>query len=259
MAGEIVSDKILTNSGNPATKYNETPMQDEYYRGWFNTIEQYNDPLVTGYAYIKWFHLPKWVTAEFPAIAQLTEKNLRAFSLPGDIELGMGTTQAGFSTEEFSYVNGITKPAGFQITHKEFSGSPIRKAYTHWVTGIRDPKTGVALYPLADPSLEYCAANHTAELLYVVTRPDATNFANNKIIEFAAYFTNVMPTRAHLAHFNFTAGTQDNPELEQSFTGNMHIGATVDAIALKHIDTGFNNSKPGYEYENTVSNLVGSL
>lgn len=234
-----------------------SPADSNYYKGWFNTIEQPVDPLLTGFAFILWLRVPTWLNGDrVDAFQMLTQKNLRAFDLPSDIELQTAGSQAGFSTEETNYANGITKSQGFTMTHKEYSGSPIRQAYTTWVTGIRDPKTGVATYPLIS-GLPYAAKNHTGELLYIVTRPDATNVGDASIIEFAAYFTNVMPTKAPITHFNFAAGTQDNPEIQQQFTGNMHVGATVMELAKSKLKeaVAFGHGDPTdvWQYENNMS------
>jgi hypothetical protein len=238
------------NKPGSGVSFNDVPNTANYYKGWFNTVDKPVDPLVTGFAFIKWFGIPKWVTDPFAGFAALTEKNLRAFDLPGDIELQTGTTQAGFSQEETAYINGITKAQGFTMTHKEFSGSPVRHAYTHWVTGIRDPKTGVALYPKFG-GVEYSMKNHSASLLYIMTRPDATNFENPQIIEFASFFTNVIPLKAPLSHLSYSAGTQDSPELQMNFTGNMHIGQSVMDFASQQLAS--IGASHAYEYENGVN------
>jgi enhancing lycopene biosynthesis protein 2 len=68
-----------------------------------------------------------------------------------------------------------------------------------------------------------------------MTRPDADNTDNSKIIEFACLYTMVMPTRIHLSHLNFTAGTNDGSELEQQFVGVPHISPAVDDLAIEQI------------------------
>jgi len=127
----------------------------------------------------------------------------------------------------------ITKSGDFTLKYQEHSGSPLTSIYNGWVSGIRDPKTGIATYP-KEYGYPYHSSNHTGTLLYVVTRPDADNFAGNNI-EFAALFTRCMPTKIPLNHFNFESGSHDPTELDQEFKAYMHIGASVEEFAFKYI------------------------
>lgn len=211
----------------------------DFFTGAVNTVSQPVDPLVTGYAFIKWLKMPSWVTQKFPGFAELTEKNFKAFQGLDDIEISGIGVQAGFTNSETQFAGGISKNDGFSLTHNEFSGSPIARGYGFWASGIRDPETGVANYP-KDFSLEYAARNHTGELMYIVTRPDANNKDNAHIIEFAAYYTNVMPTKIPLGHFNFTAGNQESPQIEMPFFAQRHVGEKVDLLAKTVIKNTYN-------------------
>ena len=207
---------------------------DSFFQGQFQSDTIVRDPLVSGFAFIKWLHVPDWVTKEYPDFLAMTEKNLRAFGGLNDIDMTTFAIQEGFTGSENQFAGGAQMFQGFTMSHREYSGSPIRNAYSHWVTGVRDPVTGIATYP-KNYGVEYTAKNHTGELLYVMTRPDADNTDNSKIIEFACLYTMVMPTRIHLSHLNFTAGTNDGSELEQQFIGVPHISPAVDELAIEQI------------------------
>jgi hypothetical protein len=205
-----------------------------FFQGQFQSDSITRDPLISGFAFIKWTKVPSWVEKEYAQFRALTEKNLRAFGGLSDIDMDTFAVQEGFSQSENMFAGSAKMFQGFTMTHREYSGSPIRNAYRHWVTGIRDPATGVSRYP-KDYGLEYSAANHTGELLYVQTRPDADNVGNGHIIEFATLFTMVMPTRIHMQHHNFTAGTNEGTELEMPFAGVPHISPAVDDFAVQQI------------------------
>lgn len=207
---------------------------DTFFHGQFQSKNIVRDPLVSGFAFIKWLKVPTWVEKEYPAFRAQTEKNLRAFSGINDIEMSTFAIQEGFTGSENMFAGGAQMFQGFSMTHREYSGSPIRNAYTHWVSGVRDPVTGIARYP-KDYQTEYSAANHTGELIYIMTRPDADNVGNSKIIEFACLYTMVMPTKIPLGHLNFTAGTNDGAEIEEPFIGVPHISPAVDEIAMEQI------------------------
>lgn len=208
---------------------------ESFFQGQFQSDQIVRDPLISGYSFVKWLSIPAWVTQEYPEFAKLTEKNLRAFGGLSDIDMNTFAVQEGFSGSENMFAGGAQMFQGFTMTHREYSGSPVRNAYRHWVTGVRDPVTNLARYPKDYPALtdggQYGAKYHTGQLIYIQTRPDADNVGNAKIIEFACLYTMVMPTRIHYGHHNFTAGTTDGSELEQAFVGVPHISPMVDELA----------------------------
>ena len=190
-------------------------------------------------AVIIWTRFPKWVADIYPDIKEITQKNFAGFDGLADIELATAGVTEGFASNEYHVAQNMgAKPSSFNLKHLEYSGSYIKNAYSYWVSGIRDPRTGIATYPKAH-NMEYKAINHTAELMYIVLRPDANNY-DHKNIEFAAYWTAVMPKKIPLAHFNYTKATQNVPiEIDMPFSGIMHIGPAIDKAA----HTLFNENK----------------
>ena len=203
----------------------------DYFRGHFKSQQIIRDPFVSGYSFIKWLAVPSWVEQdEYADFKAASEKNFRAFSGISSIDLNTFALNEGFSNTENMFAGGAQMFQGFSITHNEYSGSPIRNMYTKWVSGIRDPVTNMATYP-KEYNLEYTAKNHSGDLLYVVTRPDANNVEKKTIIEFSCLYTLVMPTRIALDHLNYTAGSNDPVQIEMAFTGVPHISPAVDELA----------------------------
>lgn len=210
--------------------------QQSFFTGGLNLKQLAFDPLLTGYAFIVWTKLPKWVVSEYPGFKAMTEKNFKGFSGLSDMELNTQSYAYGFSSNEYNIAAGIQKQnTEFSLIHQEYSGSPIKNGYAHWVSNIADPETDIATYPRIY-NMEYAAKNHTGELMYIVTRPDANNISRNNI-EFAAYYTNVFPTKIPIGHFEFTQGSHDMVEVTQSFKGNLHISHKVDEYAKKLLAT----------------------
>lgn len=195
-----------------------------------NLYEYFSD------AFIKWTKKPSWVEEENPGFFDLTEKNLKTFQGNDDIDMTLVDMQAGFSANTSQYAGGIGKGQGFTMSHNEYSGSPVRYGYSFWVSGVRDPNTGIATYP-GRFGMEYAAANHTGELVYIVTRPDANN-TSKTILEYSSYYTNVMPTRIPLSHLNYTSGTQEAPQVEVPFAADRFVGQGVDEFAADIIESG---------------------
>ena len=214
--------------------------QSNFYNGALNMKNlEYHDPYVSGWAMFFWTKLPRWMVDTFPGFAAFTQKNFKSFQGLSDMELQTIAVTYGFNGNEYNVASGFSKQnTDFTIKHQEYSGQPVSRMYNFWVSGIRDPNTGVALYPELF-NIEYSAANHTGELLYVVTRPDITNCENHRVIEFAAYYTNVLPTKMPLGHYNFDLNSHDQAEPEQAFKGTVNIGPRVDNYAAEVLKTAY--------------------
>ena len=211
----------------------------EYFTGAQNTVrEKMIDPLITGYSFIKWIHIPDWLgkgdqTAGMTDadLKHMLQKNFKSLSGLDNLTLNTGTTTAGFSTNETHWATNIQKATGFSCNYQEYTGSPMSELFNLWVSGIRDPRTNVAMYPRWNGG-HYGAKFHTGEAMYIQMRPDAyCPEASGKNIEYACYFTNVMPTVMPRDHRNYTSGTNDLVEFEQQFTGDQHEGPNVMAQA----------------------------
>lgn len=192
------------------------------------------DPIVTGYSFIYWVQLPSWFEKDpdLKYFKQMTQKNFRSFQGITEITMTTVEAQTGFNANEYDVAAGITKGnTDFTIGHKEYSGAVMRKLYQKWISYIRDPRTGIAIYPKMF-GVEYGARNHTGQLLYVVVRPDVTNTDKN-IVEFAAFYSNVMPTSIPIGEMNFELGQQDSPTLTINYKGFVEIGPDVEAYAKK--------------------------
>lgn len=211
---------------------------DLFLGGGLETDKQLLDPFVTGYALYKWIQFPKWVAenTQFSTVDNATtflEKNFRELSGLSSFELQTGSTQNGFTNREHLYITSATIGQGFSLKFKEFAGSPTGQIFTTWTTGIRDPRTGVATYPRI-ANIPYAAANHTGKLLYMVLKPSAgtSTTIDPDVVQFACYITNVVPLKAPMDHFNFTAGSNDFVDIDIPCTGDIHLGGNVMEAAL---------------------------
>lgn len=222
---------MLKHDANSVLVFNdELANQANFFTGSYNTLKLDFDPLIGGYSFFKWISLPQWVTKTFPGFRAMTEKNfLEGFSI-NDIELETTSITHGFAANEYNVATTIKKGnTDFNIKHREFSGSPIRNAYQFWITGIRDPESGIATY-CKTFGTDYAAKNHTGEVCYIETRPDANNVDTNNI-EYSCYYSAVLPTKIQLSQFSFSHGSHDAVEYDQSFKGVFHMGKHVDQFA----------------------------
>lgn len=198
-------------------------------------VNKYLDPYVSGYAFIYWVDLPSWFEKDedLKYFKLLSQKNFRSFSGVNPLDLDTAQVQTGFAAHDINVATKINRQnTEFQISHNEFSGGVMTKMYQKWLTMIRDPRTGIAVYPkLYD--VEYGARNHTGQLLYIVTRPDVTNVDHNNV-EYACFYSNVFPTNVPLdTLYNYEQGTQDAQPIEITFKGFPEIGPNVTEYARK--------------------------
>lgn len=207
------------------------------------------DPYVTGYAFIYWVALPKWfeLDDDLKYYKQLSQKNFRSFSGMNPVDLNTAQHQMGFAGHEFDVVTGVSRGGNeFTIGHKEYMGGVMRKMYQKWITLMRDPRTGIALYPKLY-NCEYAARNHTGQLLYIVTRPDVTNSGHN-IVEHSVFYSNVFPTNIPFdSLYNFELGSQESPTIDITFKGVPEFGPDVDEYARRILDSQIMN-KSGNSY-----------
>lgn len=236
---------------------NNLAKNKSFFNGHMNLQVLDFDPFVTGYSFIIWTKVPSWVEAEYPGFRAMTQKNFKGFQGLENMELQTNEYQHTFNGNAYRTASTITKNnTAFQITHQEFSGNAIKNMYQYWVSGIRDPRTGVATYPRIH-NMEYAAKNHTGELMYIQTRPDVNNVSKNNI-EFAAYYTAVMPTIIHLDHHNYTMDTHDEVQIEQSFAGNLEISAAVSDYAKELLSKTYSIVEQGMFDPNRKSNVAGN-
>ena len=202
------------------------------------------DPYVSGYAFIYWVQLPSWFEKDqdLKYYKQLSQKNFRSFQGMSPIELQTAQHQMGFAAHEFDVATGINRGGNeFTIAHKEYRGGVMRKLYQKWISMIRDPRTGIALYPKRF-DVEYGSRNHTGQLLYIVTSPDVTNTGKN-IIEHSVFYSNVLPTNVPLDNlYNFEIGNQESPTIEITFKGVPEFGPDVDEYAKRILDSQIMNT-----------------
>jgi len=205
-------------------------------------------PIVTGYAFIFWVKLPDWFKEDedLQYFEAMTQKNFQSFQGLTDMELETATHQMGFNANEAQYATVLRKGNNdFTIRHKEYTQSPIRKMYQKWISYISDPRTGIAIYPREfDGKYPYSAKNHSAQLLYVMTRPDVYNTGAHSV-EFAAFYTNVIPKTIPLSQYAYEQGNQDSPTVEINFSGVIEIGPDVEEYAGYVLDSFLNGTGDG--------------
>lgn len=219
-------------------------------------IGQY-DFMVTGYAQFYWVNMPTFMEIANPNLCKrfknLTEKSFTSFDGINDMAVSTEDMTGGIAGNSFKVLTNIKKDFDtFTIKVPEIQGSALREALTYWAYGIRDPEYGFANYHGLVDTIDggYCAKNHTAELIYIVTDPSG----GGKGVEYACLITNIMPTKIPMGHLNFNTGEHSLAQLDLEFTGTKYESAWINqqaSIILK-------NKRTVRSYMNYVPKLEGS-
>ena len=160
----------------------------------------------------------------------------------GDISVDFTDFEGGFAGQRYSTVmlaRDDTENVTIQVY--ELSGSPVREYLDTWVTGTRDPRSGIAHYHgvIADKGAEYYSEkNHTAEMFYVNLDPTAIN------IEYCCKFAHIFPTRVPKAHLNYEKGNRDNALMDLEFRTTKYESPAINNIGAWYIA----NSNVNYNY-----------
>ena len=160
----------------------------------------------------------------------------------GDISVDFTDFEGGFAGQRYSTVMlARDDTENVTIPVYELSRSPVREYLDTWVTGTRDPRSGIAHYHgvIAEKGAEYYSEkNHTAEMFYVNLDPTAIN------IEYCCMFAHMFPTRVPKAHLNYEKGNRDNALLDVEFRTTKYESPAINNIGAWYIA----NSNVNYNY-----------
>ena len=186
-----------------------------------SNIGQY-DVMVGGYGVWYWVTMPTFMEKANPDLTKrfrnLTEKGSTSFDGIQDMSVTTEDVTGGIAGNSFKVVTNIKDEFDtFTLKCYEIQGSAIREGIQYWIDGVRDNKYGYATYHGLVDTIDggYCAKNHTAELIYIVTDPSGSKNG----IEYAAFITNIMPTKVPKSHLNVTHGDHPVVQYDLEFTG----------------------------------------
>ena len=175
------------------------------------------------------------------------ETGYKSVSGIGDISVEFTTFEGGFAGQNFQTVQlARDDTESVTISVYELTGSPIREYLDTWVTGVRDPRSGIAHYHgLIEKyfncdanGLPYGEINHTAEFIY--TTYDPTGLA----LEYACMFAHCFPRRVPKDHLNYESGNRDNVQMDLEFAAEKYESPAINDIGIWYTQ----NSKVNWNY-----------
>ena len=193
-------------------------------------------PYVPGVSRIFMHVVPPFMEVQFPQLSanfkSYVETGYKSVEGIQDMDVEFINIEGGFAQQSFnnvSHVRDTTEEITIQLY--EMSGSPVRDFIETWITGVRDPRSGIAHYhgAIADGKLEYCEKNHTGEFVYYALDPTA------KKIEYACMFAHCFPTRVQKSHLNYTSGTRSEVILDCTFKVTKYEGRYINDLAAYYL------------------------
>ena len=142
----------------------------------------------------------------------------------------------GFAEQSFENISKITDGSNaISVTLYEQTGSPVREFIETWLTGVRDPRSGIAHYhglvkkPDGSGSVEYAEKNHTGEFIFYDLDPTA------HYLEYACMWAHCFPKGIDKQHLNYQSGSRDVVELSLEFSGTKYESRYINDIAIYYL------------------------
>lgn len=152
----------------------------------------------------------------------------------GDLSADFIDIEGGWAAQKFSNIS-LVRDDTDEITIElyEQTGSPVREFIETWMTGVRDPRSGVAHYhgalDMDTDSVEYSEKNHTCEFIYMDLDPTA------RFIEYACMFAHCFPTKVPKSHLNYQSGQRGEVLMDLGFKVTKYEGRYINDIAAWYL------------------------
>ena len=196
-------------------------------------LDQFN-PYLKGRSRIFLYTAPTFMEKMFPT----ETKNFKSYIETGytkidgiqDLTSDFVEFEGGFNGQKFSNISSVKDETDtLTISLYEQHGSPVREFIETWMTGVRDPRSGIAHYHGAydkySSTVKYGEKYHTAEFIYYVLDPTARE------IEYACMFAHAMPTKVPKDHYNYEKGDNGEVLLDLEFRVTKYESTHINSIA----------------------------
>ena len=168
------------------------------------------------------------MTTNFKSYIETAYKSVEGI---GDLDASFIDIEGGFAAQKFSNISSVTDSTD-EITVQlyEQTGSPVREYLETWMTGARDPRSGIAHYHGGiDAGIEYSEKYHTAEFVFYDLDPTARK------IEYACMFAHAFPTKVGRSHLNYTSGSRGEVVMDVSFKVTKYEGQYINDLAAYYL------------------------
>lgn len=196
-------------------------------------------PYIPGISRLYFHKVPYFMSKQYEELTDnfrsYLETGFKSVSGIGNLTAEGIDVEGGWAAQKFSNMSIVrddTDTITIELT--EMTGSPVREFIETWMTGIRDPRSGVAHYHGAVESptksgIPYCERNHTGEFIYVALDPTA------QYIEYACLLAHVWPKNVPKEHYNYQSGSRDVVTMSLEFAVTKYEGRYINDIAAYYL------------------------
>ena len=280
--GESMQTSHITGSNgnenaNNYMKRNTKSYKDlSYFISGIDVTDQNLDqltPYIPGIARLFMHKEPVFMQIAFPQQTEnfksYIETGYKSISGIEDLNASAETIQGGWANQSYEVITSVQDETNtLSIGLYEQTGSPVREFIELWLTGMRDPRSGVAHYHgvVETPDLgtsntgagtndnvrlrgntngnyvngefkmnenrfyvPYCERNHTAEFVYYDLDPTA------HYIEYACMFAHAFPKSAKKDHLNYSSGERSPIEMTVDFSVTKYESRYINDLAVHYL------------------------
>lgn len=197
------------------------------------------NPYQAGNSFILFTHVPNQIktvtdssveTGGDDKFFKLMERSFQEVSGINDISLETEAMSGGFANINHNFPSMSTSATeSITLNFQAMEGNLYRAPIQSWLTGIRDPRTGLYSLP------KYGGIHvYSVDMLYINTNASvgSKNGATRRMaLEFSAIFDSMYPKNVPLSHFNYSKGSHSQQELSIEFNCEMIMGSNIDKIS----------------------------
>lgn len=219
-----------------------------YFLGGIDDTHQNLDsftPYIPGVGRIWMYRVPHYMNYVYgeqtKAFKTFVEAGYTSVGGIGDISVDFTQFQGGFAAQQFATVSSATDETNsISIQMWELTGSPIREYLDTWVSGVRDPRSGIAHYhgAIEDGWCTYGEINHTCEFVFVDMDPTA------KELEYSCLLAHGFPQGVPKDHLNYTSGERSGVQMNCQFRISKYESPAINEVGQWYLDA----SKVEYNY-----------
>lgn len=200
-------------------------------------------PYIPGVARLFMHRTPLFMEVGFPNLTRnfksYIETGYKSISGIDGLQADFTTIDGGFAAQSFDNISKVTDGSNtITVELWEQTGSPVREYIETWMTGVRDPRSGIAHYHglVETPGnskdsnrVPYAEKNHTAEFVYYTLDPTA------HYIEYACMWAHCFPKEVPKDHLNYSSGNRDAVSLSIPFAGTKYESRYINDLAIYYL------------------------
>lgn len=221
-------------------------------------------PYIPGIARLFMHKEPVFMQVAFPTetdnFKSYIETGYKSVQGINDLSASAESIQGGWANQQYEILTSVQDDTTeITIGLYEQTGSPVREFLELWLTGVRDPRSGVAHYHgvVETPThlstglytkgtntsykemgnyneknniyVPYCERNHTAEFVYYDLDPTA------HYIEYACMFAHAFPKNVNKDFYNYNSGERSPVESSVQFSVMKYESRYINDLAIHYL------------------------